>query len=108
MKYFDAKKQVHDSIRRYMNASLTGLVIPVSQPIVEIIIGEMFFHPELDEDKEESEPITKVDALKLLHVQQDGSQVAKTQSSRHPFCRSSSSRCGRASSLKMSWIRATA
>jgi hypothetical protein len=76
-KYFDAKKQVQDSIRRYMNASQTALVIPVSQPIVEIIIGEMFFNPELDEDDEESEPITKTNALKMFHVQQDGSYVAK-------------------------------
>ncbi|RHZ25187.1 hypothetical protein DYB37_011061, partial [Aphanomyces astaci] len=61
---------------RYMNASKTALVIPVSQPIVEIFIGEMLFNPELDEDNEESEPIIKANALTLFHVQQDGSYVA--------------------------------
>ncbi len=53
------------------------LTIPISKGIVEVIIGDMFFKPELDEDDEEMEMITKTNALKLFHQQDDGSYVAK-------------------------------
>ncbi len=43
------------------------LTIPISKGIVEVIIGDMFFKPELDEDDEEMEMITKTNALKLFH-----------------------------------------
>ena len=76
-KFFAAKKHVQDSILRYMNPSQTALAIPVSKEIVEVIIGEMFFNPELDEDDEQSEPISKANALKLFVAQPDGSYVAK-------------------------------
>jgi hypothetical protein len=55
----------------------TVLTIPISKGIVEVIIGDMFFKPELDEDDEEMELITKTNALKLFHQQDDGSYVAK-------------------------------
>jgi homoserine acetyltransferase len=48
--FFDTKKRVQDSIHRYMNASRTALMIPLAKDIVVVIIGEMFFKPELDED----------------------------------------------------------
>jgi hypothetical protein len=53
------------------------LTIPISKGIVEVIIGDMFFKPELDEDDEEMELITKTNALKLFHQQDDNSYVAK-------------------------------
>jgi hypothetical protein len=34
--------------------------------IVDELIGNLFFKPELDEDEEESEPISKANALKLF------------------------------------------
>jgi len=55
----------------------TVLTIPISKGIVEVIIGDMFFKPELDEDNKEMELITKTNALKLFHQQDDGSYVAK-------------------------------
>jgi hypothetical protein len=50
------------------------LTIPISKGIVEVIIGDMFFKPELDK---EMEPITKTNALKLFHQQDDGLYMAK-------------------------------
>jgi hypothetical protein len=76
-KFFDVKKRTQDSIKRYLNASQTALCIPVSKDIVEIIIGDMFFKPELDENDEWTEPITKANAFKLFNVQPDGSYVAR-------------------------------
>jgi hypothetical protein len=55
----------------------TVLTIPISKGIVEVIIGDMFFKPELDEDDEEMELITKTNVLKLFHQQDDDLYVAK-------------------------------
>jgi hypothetical protein len=55
----------------------TVLTIPILKGIVEVIIGNMFFKPELYEDEEEMELITKTNALKLFHQQDDGSYVTK-------------------------------
>jgi hypothetical protein len=55
----------------------TVLTIPISKGIVEVIIGDMFFKSELDEDDEEMELIAKTNALKLFHQQDDGSYMAK-------------------------------
>lgn len=64
-------------MHRYVNSMQTVLTIPISKGIVEVIIGDMFFKPELDEDDEEMELIIKTNALKLFHQQDDGSYVAK-------------------------------
>jgi hypothetical protein len=45
------------------------------RPIVEVLIGELFFHPEEVEDDEYSTPITKANAMKLFVKQDDGSYV---------------------------------
>ncbi len=66
-KFFDARKHVQESMHRYLNSMQTVLTIPISKGIVEVIIGNMFFKPELDEDDEEMELITKTNALKLFH-----------------------------------------
>ncbi len=73
-KFFDARKRVQESMHRYLNSMQMVLTIPISKGIVEVIIGDMFFKPELDE---EMEPITKTNALKLFHQQDDNSYVAK-------------------------------
>jgi hypothetical protein len=52
-------------------------MIPLAKDIVEVIIGEMFFKPELDEDDAMLESITKINALKLFHQQPDKSYLAK-------------------------------
>ncbi len=54
-------------MHRYLNSMQMVLTIPISKGIVEVIIGDMFFKPELDEDDEEMELITKTNALKLFH-----------------------------------------
>ncbi len=64
-------------MHRYLNSMQTVLTIPISKGILEVIIGDMFFKPELDEDDEEMELITKTNALKLFHQQDDDSYVAK-------------------------------
>jgi len=76
-KFFDARKRVQESMHRYLNSMQTVLTIPISKGIVEVIIGDMFFKPELNEDDKEMELITKTNALKLFHQQDDGSYVAK-------------------------------
>jgi hypothetical protein len=55
----------------------TVMTIPISKGIVEVIIGDMFFKQELDEDDEKMELITKTNAQKLFHQQDDGLYVAK-------------------------------
>jgi hypothetical protein len=75
--FLDTKKRVQDSIHRYMNAYRTALMIPLAKDIVEVIIGEVFFKPDLDEDNSMMEPITKINALKLFHQQLDESYLAK-------------------------------
>ena len=60
------KTHTQESIHRYLNAAQTALNIPVFKAIVETIVGEMLFKPELDEDDEEMEPITMTNALKLF------------------------------------------
>ncbi len=64
-------------MHRYLNSMQTVMTIPISKGIVEVIIGDMFFKPKLDEDDEEMELIIKTNALKLFHQQDDGSYVAK-------------------------------
>lgn len=75
--FFGARKRVQNTMHKYMDASSSTLNIPVSKGIINVIIGEMFFKPELDEDDEEMEPITKRNALKLFHEQPDESYMAK-------------------------------
>jgi hypothetical protein len=72
-KFFDARKRVRESMHRYLNSMQTVLTIPISKGIIEVIIGDMFFKLELDEDDEEMELITKTNALKLFHQQDDAS-----------------------------------
>jgi len=67
-KFFDVKKRTQDSIKRYLNASQTALCFPMSKDIVEVIIGDMFFKPELGENDEWTESITKANALKLFNM----------------------------------------
>jgi len=76
-KFFDARKHVQESMHRYLNSMQPVLTIPISKGIVKVIIGDIFFKLELDEDDEEMELITKTNALKLFHQQDDGSYVAK-------------------------------
>jgi len=76
-KFFDSRKRIQESMHRYLNSMQTVLTIPISKGIVEVIIGDMFFKPKLNEDDEEMELITKTNALKLFHQQDDGSYVAK-------------------------------
>jgi hypothetical protein len=79
--FFDTKKRVQGSIHRYMNASRTALMIPLAKGIAEVLIGEIFFKPELNENDAMMEPITKINALKLLHQQPFESYLAKVSNS---------------------------
>jgi len=46
-KFFDARKRVQESMHQYLNSMQTVLTIPISKGIVEVIIGDMFFKPEV-------------------------------------------------------------
>ena len=61
--YIVAKKRIKDSIHRYMISSETTQTISISKGIIEVIIGEMFFKLSQGMNNEETEPITKTNAL---------------------------------------------
>jgi hypothetical protein len=53
-----------------------SLQFVISRPtIVDDVVGDLFFHPEEDEEDYASEPITKANAMKLFKPQEDGSYL---------------------------------
>lgn len=74
--FFHIKKHTN-SMHHYLTPSPAGLTIPISRDIVEVVIGDMFFNPELDDNGDDVELVTKVNALKLFDEQPDGSYVAR-------------------------------
>jgi hypothetical protein len=69
--FFDSHKK--QSMHAYMDSVESA--INISAPIVENIIGDMFFHPEDDEDDDDTEPVTKANAMKLFKREADGSYL---------------------------------
>jgi hypothetical protein len=63
------------TIQEFVGKSVEDLKFTICGPIVEVLIGELIFHPEEDEEDEDSTPITKANAMKLLVMQDDGSYV---------------------------------
>jgi len=67
----------------------------ISRPtIVDDVVGDLFFHPKEDEKDDASNPITKVNAMKLFKLQEDGSYLVTIKNSlrfnlaiRHVFIR---------------------
>jgi hypothetical protein len=61
------------SLHSFLDLSKDHIVFRIRGPIVEKLIADLFFHPENDEEDEDSEPITKANALKLFQKENDGS-----------------------------------
>jgi hypothetical protein len=61
--------------QEFVGKSVEALKFTICGPIVEVLIGELFFHPAEDEEDEDSTPITKANAMKLFVKQDDGSYV---------------------------------
>jgi hypothetical protein len=73
--FFDNRKK--GTIQEFVGKSVEALKFTICGPIVEVLIGELVFHPEEDEDDEDSTPITKANAMKQFFKQDDGSYVVK-------------------------------
>lgn len=73
--YFD-KILNKNSIVQYLDNTQQSLKFPIAANIVEKIIGNMFFHPQEDEEDEDNEPITKTNAMKLFKKQPNVSYLA--------------------------------
>ena len=71
--FFDKDKK--QSIDSYLDLKKDHLTFSIRGPIVDSLIGDMFFHPEDDEEGDDSVPISKANALKLFHKQPDCSYV---------------------------------
>lgn len=54
-------------IHRYLDTDKYTLQFVISQsPIVDVVVGNLFFHPEEDEEDDVFQPITKANAMKLF------------------------------------------
>jgi hypothetical protein len=71
VRFFDNQKK--RSMHAYMDRIESSIKFNISAPIVENIIGGMFFHPEDDEDDDDTGPVTKANAMKLFNQEEDGS-----------------------------------
>ncbi|CAM6061016.1 unnamed protein product [Sphagnum tenellum] len=49
--------------------------------IVDDVVGDLFFHPEEDEEDDAFEPITKANTMKLFKPQEDGSYMVMIKNS---------------------------
>ncbi|KAH9247853.1 hypothetical protein BASA81_014536 [Batrachochytrium salamandrivorans] len=65
-----------------MNCDKDSLEFVISRPaIVDRVVMNLFFHPEEDKESEDTEPITKANAMKLFQLQEDGSYVVVIKNS---------------------------
>jgi hypothetical protein len=72
---FFKKKEVF-GIHSFLDKDKDSLQFVISRPtIVDDVVGDLFFHPEEDEEDDASEPITKANAMKLFKPQEDGSYL---------------------------------
>jgi len=69
---FFKKKEV-SGIHSFLDKDKDNLQFVISRPtIVDDVVGDLFFHPEEDEEDDASEPITKANTMKLFKPQEDG------------------------------------
>jgi hypothetical protein len=72
--YFNKKEAT--GINAFLDKDRDSLTFAISQPaIVDDIVGNLFFNPKEDEEDDDSEPITKANAMKLFKLQEDGSYL---------------------------------
>lgn len=66
-------------IHRYLDIDKNTLQFVISQsPIVDLVVGNLFFHPEEDDA---FQPIAKANAMKLFKLQPDGSYLVTIKNS---------------------------
>jgi hypothetical protein len=72
---FFKKKEV-SGIHNFLDKDKDSLQFVILRPtIVDDVVGDLFFHPEEDEEDDASKPITKANAMKLFKPQEDGSYL---------------------------------
>jgi len=72
--YFNKKEATR--INAFLDKDRDSLTFAISQPaIVDDIVGNMLFNPEEDKEDDNSEPITKANAMKLFKLQEDRSYL---------------------------------
>jgi hypothetical protein len=72
--YFNKKEATR--INAFLDKDCDSLTFVISQPaIVDDIVGNLFFNPKEDEEDDDSEPITKANAMKLFKLEEDGSYL---------------------------------
>jgi hypothetical protein len=78
--YFN-KKEAY-GIHAFLDRDKDSLLFVISQPaIVDKVVGDMFFHPTEDEEDDDSEPISKANAMKLFKLQENGSYLVMIKTS---------------------------
>jgi hypothetical protein len=69
-------------IHNFLDKDKDSLQFVISRPtIVNDVVGDLFFHPEEDEEDDASEPIMKANAMKLFKPQEDGSYLVTIKNS---------------------------
>ncbi len=72
--YFNKKEATR--INAFLDKDCDNLTFAISQPtIVDDIVGNLFFNLKEDEEDDNSESITKANAMKLFKLQEDGSYL---------------------------------
>jgi len=65
--YFNKKEEM--GINAFLDKDRDSLTFVISQPaILDDIVGNLFFNPKEDEEDDDSEPITKANAMKLFKL----------------------------------------
>jgi len=78
---FFKKKEV-SGIHSFFDKDKDNLHFIISKPtIVDDVVGDLFFHPEENEEDDAFEPITKANAMKLFKPQEDESYLVTIKNS---------------------------
>jgi hypothetical protein len=80
--FFSNMKDI-GGINAFLNKTKESIKFVTQADIFEKLIGELFFHPEEDEEGEDVEPATKPKAMKLLKQQDDGNYLVSVM---NPLC----------------------
>lgn len=68
------QKHEREGIHVFLDKSSDTLTFRISRPlIIEKVVGDLFFNPEENEEDDDSEAISKANAMKLFKLQDDGS-----------------------------------
>jgi hypothetical protein len=78
---FLKKKEVF-GIHNFLDKDKDSLQFVISRPtIIDDVVGDLFFHPEEDEEDDASESIMKANAMKLFKSQEDRSYLVMIKNS---------------------------